>query len=305
MKRRGQRGLELKVPESPEEFDFDAYYRDTRRLSIDARGAWMDCLYQMRLESPRGRISEPVTVYATMFGCDRKKAQRVIAEITERRVADHVVEGNGHITLINRRMFREWQSEESERVATNERQRRRRGTQIPTSVTETNGNKDGPQNDVSRFGHGNVTKSGQNASSSVEEINLNTSSQQKKTKRLVDSSRIPDPFPITSEMTEWAKVNVADLRLADAHDRFVEYWTNSTQAKAWKVNWVLAWQKGMKLAMKWQSENDARLTAGKSVEALPMYNCPDCHDLGERVVVNSDNTGYTRERCRCREAIAA
>lgn len=258
-----------------DDFDFDAYYIDTRRLSLDARGAWMDCLCQMRLETPRGRISEPVSVYATMFGSTIQKAQRVIDEIADRRVADRIDEANGNVTLINRRMFRKWQEQDAMKI----RQRNYRAQ----AVTAKNGNKDGPD----AVCHGSVTDLSQNALL-VEEGITNGNSQKKKQRRLVSSSRIPDPFPLTPEMEAWALLNCPHLKVKSAHESFVEYWTNNTTAKSYKVDWMLTWRKGMKLALKWQTENQTRGVIGKHTAPPQQYKCEECHDLGEVTVPDPD-----------------
>lgn len=255
-----------------DDFDFDAYHRDTRRLSLDARGAWMDCLCEMRLQTPRGRLSEPVSVYATMFGSTILKAQRVIDEIAGRRVADRVDEPNGSITLINRRMFRQWQEQDAAKI------RQRQSREVRNSVTETNGNKDGPNEPRHTF----VTTPPKNASYEEEESKSKDLGQKKK-QRFVASTRIPDPFPLTPEMEAWALLNCPHLRVKTAHDNFVEYWTNNTTAKSYKVDWMLTWRKGMKLALKWQLENEVRSQVGKHNPAIEYVPEPPCAFCGKEI----------------------
>jgi|SRR5580765_3531757 len=213
-------------------FDWDDYHRDTRELSLAAKGAWWDCLYKMRLSRTRGQISMPLSSYARMFGCSSEEAKTVIGEISELRIGDAVTEHNGNVTLTNRRMYRI----HLEKEANKQRQSRHRQKIARGENSESNGN---------------VTNC-QQSPSVVEEFKKEEI-KQKKQRPLVTSSRIPEPFPLTVEMTEWAQKNCSGLRLTEAHENFVEYYTNLTTAKAFKVDWGLTWKKGMKLALKWQT----------------------------------------------------
>lgn len=266
------------MAEHTEEFDWDAYHRDTRELSLDAKGAWWDCLYKMRLSATRGRISMPLSSYARMFGSTAQKAQRVIAEIAQHGVGDLVVESDGSWTLINRRMFRAWQVAESARL----RQAKRRGhgdvTEMSQTETSFSGNSEKnvtgrkPSNsnnlgNVSRTCHKKVTNRGKSPSSVEEEsINGEELLQQKQRAAV---TRIPDPFPLTEPMREWATVNCPGLSVETAHENFVEYYTNLTTAKARKLDWLATWRKGMKLALKWQKENERRGQIGKHDPSHP------------------------------------
>jgi hypothetical protein len=107
----------------PEEFDWDAIMRDTIELSIDAVGAWMKCLFKMRISPIYGQISMPISSYKTLFAASVTQTSRVLKELIERQVCDSVTESNGNVTLRCRRMYRVYLS----RKAANTRQKRRRG----------------------------------------------------------------------------------------------------------------------------------------------------------------------------------
>ncbi len=221
-----------------EEFDWDDYHKDTRELSLDARGAWWDCLFKMRLSPILGRISMPLSNYATMFGCTKVKAEKVLNEIKLLQVGDVVTESNGNVTVINRRMYRKHQERESAR----NRQKNRR-----TRISGDHGS-DG--------GHANVTNTPKLRV--VEEESLTNVEEQKPQKRAsanVTATRIPKPFPLTDAMREWAATECIGLDLETAHENFIEYWTNRTGVRGEKVDWYMTWRKGMKLALKWQKEN--------------------------------------------------
>lgn len=88
-------------------------------------------------------------------------------------------------------------------------------------------------------------------------LDIKNSSKKKERKEKRAASRLPDPFPLTEEMTEWTKKNVPKLRDVEAsHENFIEYYTNLTTKKAVKSNWPMAWKKGMRLALKWQEQDD-------------------------------------------------
>lgn len=67
------------------------------------------------------------------------------------------------------------------------------------------------------------------------------------------ATRIPNPFPLTDEMIDWAVAEVPAIgSIRDAHSDFVEYWTNNVSKKAEKVDWLLTWKKGMRLRESWE-----------------------------------------------------
>lgn len=225
-----------------DQFDWDAFHRDTRELSLEARGAWWDCLYKMRLSPTRGRVSMPLSSYSILFGKTNQVTQRVLNEIGMLKVGEVVTERNGNVTVINRRMYRRFCELEGNKHRQSVFRERHRAGERNGNVTQ-------------------MLQSTKNTSSSSEEyINKDL---EKKQKKRVEATRIPDPFPLTEEMIDWANANTPGLRLIEAHDRFVEYWTNNTTARAVKVNWQLTWRTGMKLALKWQDENRSKSSVGK------------------------------------------
>jgi hypothetical protein len=77
-------------------------------------------------------------------------------------------------------------------------------------------------------------------------------------------TRIPEDFELTDEMIDWAKETYPQLRLIEAHENFLEHWTNRTDAKSERVDWMRTWKKGMRLALKWQLEDDAKEKNGSN-----------------------------------------
>lgn len=76
--------------------------------------------------------------------------------------------------------------------------------------------------------------------------------------------RLPEDYPLTDEMIDWAKKELPKLRLIEAHESFVEHWANRTDAKSERANWDLTWKKGMRLAYKWQVADDAKEKNGSN-----------------------------------------
>lgn len=99
-----------------EDFDWNAFIDDTNELPLAAVGAWIKCLHKMRKSVTRGRISMPIEGYARMFGSSVDQTQRVIDELITFGTANSEAGSEKNITLINRRMYREWQAVEANRI---------------------------------------------------------------------------------------------------------------------------------------------------------------------------------------------
>lgn len=91
---------------------------DTRFLSVETKGAWIDLLCQMWVAKDRGKITMDLAGYARLFGCDQTVAKRIICELVTRGVCvtcnassvtgnTNVPEFNGDVTLISRRIYRD------------------------------------------------------------------------------------------------------------------------------------------------------------------------------------------------------
>jgi len=155
-----------------DQFYFGDYQRDTRALSCLSRGAWMDCLCAMHYAEPRGRLSLPISGYARLFGEDERTASVCILEIVSLGVADCmtkegildpadvpcpgpgddpkievVTNGNGKITLINRRMDRKEKIKRQGRLRQDRyREKRKDNGDVtdPSSSSPSNSGKEDP-----------------------------------------------------------------------------------------------------------------------------------------------------------------
>lgn len=118
-----------------DQFYFGDYIRDTRCLSLMARGAWADFLGFAFFKTPQGRISQSLEDWATMWSCDEATAKTVLEAIKKHKVGDIVTERNGDITVTNRRKYREW----IEREGGKQRAKRYRDRHGGNEVGENNG----------------------------------------------------------------------------------------------------------------------------------------------------------------------
>jgi uncharacterized protein YdaU (DUF1376 family) len=113
--------------------------QDTRMISLAARGAWMDLLCAMWRSQNRGQVTATMIGYARLFGCTVEQAEAVIAEIVDAQVCDSVTQGDGKVTLTNRRMLRE----AKERENANLRQKRYRRKERREGDADRNGRNNG------------------------------------------------------------------------------------------------------------------------------------------------------------------
>jgi uncharacterized protein YdaU (DUF1376 family) len=83
------------------------YLKDTRRLPLEVRGAWVDIMIFMWENKERGVISGTMPEFAQMMSCTLEQANFVIGLLQQKNVCDFEIEKNGHVKLISRRMVRD------------------------------------------------------------------------------------------------------------------------------------------------------------------------------------------------------
>lgn len=83
------------------------YLKDTRRLPLEVRGAWVDIMIYMWESKEKGTITGTMEEFALMLGCSFKKANQIIAVLHEKEICDYEIVKNGHIKLISRRIVRD------------------------------------------------------------------------------------------------------------------------------------------------------------------------------------------------------
>jgi uncharacterized protein YdaU (DUF1376 family) len=92
------------------------YQRDTRALSLAAKGGWVDVLCMLHGSSTRGSMTLPVVGWARVMGATVDQAEAIISELGSINVADVIRRENGDVTLESRRMKRETITREQTRL---------------------------------------------------------------------------------------------------------------------------------------------------------------------------------------------
>jgi len=113
-----------------DQFYWKDWLIDTKHLSLEAKGAWIDILCYMWFSEIRGKLSMTFTEYGRLIGTTKLKAKKVIFELIKHNICDsenvtcnaNVTNCNSNVTLINRRMYRE----EQERINTKYRVKKHR-----------------------------------------------------------------------------------------------------------------------------------------------------------------------------------
>ncbi len=91
------------------------YIRDTRILSLSARGAWSDMLNFMWYSEDRGILTGTYEQFARMLSCSVDEIKSILQELNVTKVAD-VTNGNEFVTVKNRRMVRDEKERKSTRM---------------------------------------------------------------------------------------------------------------------------------------------------------------------------------------------
>ena len=84
------------------------YIKDTRKLPLFVRGAWVDLLLFMWEEDPRGEITMTIDEFSGLLGCTSQEAAQAIAYLIEKKVCDSEKVGEqGKMRIVSRRMKRD------------------------------------------------------------------------------------------------------------------------------------------------------------------------------------------------------
>jgi uncharacterized protein YdaU (DUF1376 family) len=83
------------------------YIRDTRILSLEARGAWCDLLCMMWFAEERGKCNGEVTQLSRLWNTEKEATKAILDELIKCKILDVVTNSNGEVTLISRRMIRD------------------------------------------------------------------------------------------------------------------------------------------------------------------------------------------------------
>jgi len=108
----------------------DAWDRDTRVLSLAARGLWDTMLVRMHDENQSGVLTGSIEDLARATHCFPAEFRKYLAELETKRICE-VQRSNGSVTVVNRRMKREADAREAARL----RQLRKRQGDDADNVT--------------------------------------------------------------------------------------------------------------------------------------------------------------------------
>lgn len=101
-----------------------------------------------------------------------------------------------------------------------------------------------------------------------------------KPKRADRGTRIPDHFPVTDDMRQWAQDKAPSCGDAD-HEAFLDYWRSKPGAAGRKVDWVATWRNWMR---KEHERRAGRRTSG-NVVALNRQQASD--DMFDRALARA------------------
>lgn len=83
------------------------YFKDTRKLPLSVRGAWIDLMIFMWDSPRRGVIIHTMVEYAQMMSCTFDEANFVIGVLQDKEICDFEIAEKNQIKLICRRMVRD------------------------------------------------------------------------------------------------------------------------------------------------------------------------------------------------------
>lgn len=96
---------------------------DTRRLSLEAKGAWIELIVVLWNSETRGVLKTKLSELRSLFGIKTSRIRILLEELKEQKICDIEEAENGELTIRSRRILRE----EKTRQQTAERVRNHRG----------------------------------------------------------------------------------------------------------------------------------------------------------------------------------
>ncbi len=121
------------------------HVQDSRILSLEAKGAWIDLICQMFAQREHGVLEISLASLVRMWGISEEKVQEILDELRYAKMGVIIRNGNGTVTVKSRRMQREAKARAKSRSTNALRQQRYRerlkakGKQRNAGVTDRNG----------------------------------------------------------------------------------------------------------------------------------------------------------------------
>lgn len=91
-------------------FEPDSFRRDVAHLPLSARGAWITILCLLHHAEVRGTLTLSRTEWATALGCPVNEAVTVLKLLLSKRICNGEWKSDDIVTLVSRRMSREYHS---------------------------------------------------------------------------------------------------------------------------------------------------------------------------------------------------
>ena len=91
----------MSIPYS--QFFWADYLKDTRILSLEAKGAWMDILCHLANADEVGVSGHRLDIWARVLGCPKRVAKRILAELEDAKVGEIWTE-NDKVFIKNNRL---------------------------------------------------------------------------------------------------------------------------------------------------------------------------------------------------------
>lgn len=208
--------------------------RDTRILSLEAKGAWCDFLFFAHSSDHRGKLTYTVSGWARLWGCDVATAQRCINEIKDTNIGNVTI-CNDEVTLTNRRMVKEEKIKEQTKL----RVRRHRETH-QCNADET------PMYSAPSFSSSLESKILEDSLPStisptyVERgVSAETETPSVAKEKVSRRSQMPEDFKLTPEREAYARQKGLNGNIPTVWEAFVLYHqSKGTVMKDWNKAWM-------------------------------------------------------------------
>lgn len=186
--------------------------------TLETQGFWIRCVAMMH----RAGVSEftgTVEQLRRKFGILPEELTRCLQDL-KRNNAANVSFGNGDVSIVSRRLVRELNAKEKNRLqVAKHREKAECKSDVRTQSKSKSKSKE-------------IREERETLSASPPPIKTET-------KR---GFRIPDPFPLTSEMIEWAAGRRPGVDATLETEKFCNYWRAASGRNATKLDWRATWQ---------------------------------------------------------------
>jgi uncharacterized protein YdaU (DUF1376 family) len=202
------------------------YLADTRGLSPEEKGMWMDLICYAWQSPTRGTISYPIDSLSRMLGASREALEAVLKSLRFQGIAEITFDSHANVTVVSRRMLRDEKERDSARL-------RKQRERSHTNVTEES------RHDVTPMSH----------QCHGEKLEARSQKSEKGISCLEEGEEIPFEKPPKEEKTKdpfLEKDNGKDQEKEQAFGKQLTVISNRMMSKWPRFNVYLFRQKNMK-----------------------------------------------------------